>query len=563
MTGPFASHPARYWHELDDGRIQCDLCPRFCKLHEGQRAFCFVRARQGNQIVLTTYGRSSGFCIDPVEKKALNHFLPGTPVLSFGTSGCNLGCKFCQNWDISKAQEFDVLAERARPEDIARTAERLGCPSVAYTYNDPTIFHEYAVDTAIACHERGIKSIAVTAGYVCPEPRAEFFCHMGAANIDLKGFTEDFYHKVCYAHLQPVLDTLLYVKNETKAWLEITTLLIPGLNDSEKELEHMTEWVVENLGQDVPWHFTAFHPDWRMRDIPPTPIETLSRARNIAMKNGVRYAFTGNVHDPAGQATYCHNCRALLIGREGYEITDWHLAEGKCSSCGTLCAGYSRTHPEHGARSAGRSKSITVKTGAMADHMALDVAYEVMTWLPATNADPGSALYGKVDTKRVGLAGHSSGARIALVVGEALPGLIKGVFGLDPVDLSARAPARPKLASIGIPVAFIGETTNRFSCAPGWFNYQAVYRAAGSPAVAITAINADHTMFEDPANCSRCWLCKPAGTADASRIFAYSVRYLTAFFARELLGDLSVGSAFEGAGATADVNAGLIEISSK
>ena len=345
MTGTLASHPARYWHELDDGRIQCDLCPRSCKLHDGQRAFCFVRARQGKEIVLTTYGRSSGFCIDPVEKKALNHFLPGTPLLSFGTSGCNLGCKFCQNWDISKAQEFDVLAEAARPEDIARTAEQLGCPSVAYTYNDPTIFHEYAVDTAIACHERGIKSIAVTAGYVCPEPRAEFFCHMDAANIDLKGFTEDFYHKVCYAHLQPVLETLVYVKHETKAWLEITTLLIPGLKDSEKELEHMTEWVVENLGQDVPWHFTAFHPDWRMRDIPPTPIETLSRARNIAMKNGVRYAFTGNVHDPAGQATYCHNCAALLIGREGYEITDWHLTKGKCSHCSTPSAGIFENSP--------------------------------------------------------------------------------------------------------------------------------------------------------------------------------------------------------------------------
>ena len=227
-----SSHPALYWHKLDDGRIQCDLCPRFCKLHEGQRAFCFVRARQGDQIVLTTYGRSSGFCIDPVEKKALNHFLPGTPVLSFGTSGCNLGCKFCQNWDISKAGEHDVLAERAAPEDIARTAERLGCPSVAYTYNDPTIFHEYAIDTAMACHARGIKSIAVTAGYVCAEPRAEFYRHMDAANIDLKGFTEDFYHKVCYAHLQPVLETLVYVKRETQVWLEITTLLIPGLNDS-------------------------------------------------------------------------------------------------------------------------------------------------------------------------------------------------------------------------------------------------------------------------------------------------------------------------------------------
>lgn len=340
MAESFGSQPARYWHKLEDGRIQCDLCPRFCRLHEGQRAFCFVRARQDDQIVLTTYGRSSGFCVDPVEKKALNHFLPGTPVLSFGTSGCNLGCKFCQNWDISKARAYDILAERAAPQHIAAAADRLECPSVAYTYNDPTIFHEYAVDTAIACHARGIRSIAVSAGYVCPEPRAKFYRHMDAANIDLKGFTEEFYHRVCYAHLQPVLDTLIYVKHETQVWLEITNLLIPGLNDSDAELEQMTEWVVENLGLDVPWHFTAFHPDWRMRDIPPTPGETLSRARAIAMNNGVRYAFTGNVHDPSAQATYCHNCRALLIGRDQYEITAWHLTpDGKCDTCGTPCAG--------------------------------------------------------------------------------------------------------------------------------------------------------------------------------------------------------------------------------
>lgn len=334
------SHPARYWHKLDDGRLQCDVCPRLCKLHEGQRAFCFVRARHGDQIVLTTYGRSSGFCIDPVEKKALNHFLPGTPVLSFGTSGCNLGCKFCQNWDISKAREHDVLAERASPDEIAGTARRLGCPSVAYTYNDPTIYHEYAIDTASACHARGIKSIAVTAGFVCPEPRAEFFRHMDAANIDLKGFTEDFYHKVCYAHLKPVLDTLVYVKRETKVWLEITTLLIPGLNDSEAEIENMTQWVAETLGPNVPWHFTAFHPDWRMRDIPGTPRAALARARATAIKNGMRYVFTGNIYDPPGQATYCHNCQAELIGRDGYRITSWHLtADGKCDACGERCAG--------------------------------------------------------------------------------------------------------------------------------------------------------------------------------------------------------------------------------
>jgi pyruvate formate lyase activating enzyme len=346
MADVAQAYPARYWHRLDDGRIQCDLCPRFCKLHEDQRGFCFVRARQGDGVVLTTYGRSSGFCIDPVEKKALNHFLPGTAAFSFGTSGCNLGCKFCQNWDISKARADETAAERASPEDIARTAERLKCASVAYTYNDPTIFHEYAVDTAIACRARGIKNIAVTAGYVCPEPRAEFYRHMDAANIDLKAFTDDFYHKVCYAHLQPVLDTLVYVKRETSVWLEITNLLIPGLNDSEAEIERMTQWVVENLGPDVPMHFTAFHPDWRMRDIPATPAGTLSRARRIALKNGVRHAFTGNVHDPAGQATYCHQCQALLIGRDGYRITAWHLtADGACAECGTACAGVFGAEP--------------------------------------------------------------------------------------------------------------------------------------------------------------------------------------------------------------------------
>lgn len=346
MAESFESHPARYWHKLEDGRVQCDLCPRFCKLHEGQRAFCFVRARRDDQIVLTTYGRSSGFCVDPVEKKALNHFLPGTSALSFGTSGCNLGCKFCQNWDISKAREYDVLAERASFEDIARRAQELGCASVAYTYNDPTIFHEYAIDTAIACHARGVKSIAVTAGYVCPEPRADFYRHMDAANIDLKGFTEAFYEKVCYAHLQPVLDTLTYVKRETPVWLEITTLLIPGLNDSDAELEEMTQWVVETLGPDVPWHFTAFHPDWRMRDTAATPAATLSRARAIAVKNGVHYAFTGNIRDPGGQATYCDNCQALLIGRDQYEITAWHLtADGKCDRCGRPCAGVFKSSP--------------------------------------------------------------------------------------------------------------------------------------------------------------------------------------------------------------------------
>ena len=317
------------------------LCPRACKLHEGQQGLCFVRENRGGEIVLTTWGRSSGYCVDPIEKKPLNHYLPGTPVLSFGTAGCNLACKFCQNWDISKSREIDTLADSASPELIARAAEKLGCRSVAFTYNDPVIFMEYAIDTAEACHEKDIKTVAVTAGYICEEPRKEFFRHIDAANVDLKAFTERFYWKITGAHLQPVLDTLVYLKKETDVWLELTTLLIPGENDSSGEIESMSQWVVEKLGPDVPMHFTAFHPDWKMRDVPPTPPETLTRAREIAMKNGVRYAYTGNVIDPEGSSTYCHACGERLIGRVQYTLTDWKLdAEGRCASCGTPCSGH-------------------------------------------------------------------------------------------------------------------------------------------------------------------------------------------------------------------------------
>jgi pyruvate formate lyase activating enzyme len=336
----------RYWHPLADGRVQCDLCPRRCRLHEGQRGFCFVRMNQGGQIVLTTYGRSSGFCIDPIEKKPLNHFLPGTAVLSFGTAGCNLGCRFCQNWDISKSREMDTLADEASPETIARVAEALGCRSVAFTYNDPVIFHEYAIDVAQACHARGIRTVAVTAGYVCPEPRAEFYTHMDAANVDLKAFSETFYRKICAGELSPVLDTLRYLYHETTTWLEITTLLIPGENDSDAELEALTAWIVMNLGPDVPLHFTAFHPDWKMRDRPPTPPATLRRARAIALKNGLRYVYTGNILDSKGQSTYCHACGRLLIGRIGYQITAWHLdKQGCCPDCRTPCAGVFEARP--------------------------------------------------------------------------------------------------------------------------------------------------------------------------------------------------------------------------
>jgi pyruvate formate lyase activating enzyme len=345
--GVQGSHfPGRYWHRLDDGRIQCDVCPRYCKLHDGQRGLCFVRARSGEQMVLTTYGRSSGFCVDPIEKKPLNHFLPGTPVLSFGTAGCNLTCKFCQNWDISKAREFDRLNDAANPDAIADMAVRLGCRSVAFTYNDPVIFLEYAVDVAKACHARGVRTVAVTAGYIAPEARAEFFAHMDAANVDLKAFTEDFYKNVCGGHLDPVLDTLKYLKSETHVWFEITTLLIPGENDSDAEIDALSRWVAKYIGPDVPLHFTAFHPDWKMSGLPPTDSTILSRARSIARANGLRHVYTGNVRDANGAATWCHACGGLLIGRDWHELTAWRLTpQGNCLDCGTHLPGIFEAQP--------------------------------------------------------------------------------------------------------------------------------------------------------------------------------------------------------------------------
>ena len=383
--------PTKYWHQIEDGRIQCDVCPRACKMREGQRGLCSVRGVVGGEVVLLSYGDASGFCIDPIEKKPLNHFLPGTPVLSFGQVGCNLTCSFCQNWsiskhksdyleqaivdaqnnidihktftqektnnntilnkeilagqvsqnyDISKSRETDTLAHAATPETIAAAARDLGCRSVAFTYNDPVIFHEYAIDVAAACHAVGVKCVAVTAGYVCAEPRAEFYGHMDAANVDLKGFTESFYKKLCSAELAAVLETLVYLKQETDVWFEITTLLIPGENDSEGEIEALTQWVMENLGPDVPLHFTAFHPDWKMRDTPATPPATLTRARQIALKNGIHYPYTGNVHDPAGASTYCANCDRRLIERDWYELGAWKLdGAAACENCGTVCAG--------------------------------------------------------------------------------------------------------------------------------------------------------------------------------------------------------------------------------
>jgi pyruvate formate lyase activating enzyme len=332
--------PARWWHALDDGRIQCDLCPRDCKLHDGQRGFCFVRAREGDQMVLTTYGRSSGFCVDPIEKKPLAHFHPGSSVLSFGTAGCNLGCRFCQNWDISKAREIDRLNDAASPEAIAQRAKQLGCKSVAFTYNDPVIFAEYAIDCADACRAIGLHAVAVTAGYIHAEPRKEFYAHMDAANVDLKAFTDEFYEKVTFSKLGPVLETLEYLAKETKVWTEVTTLLIPGKNDAPDEIEKLAQWMATHMGPEVPLHFSAFHPDFKMMDIPATPPETLRRAREISLKNGLKHVYVGNVHDIEGDTTFCTGCRSKLIVRDWYELLDYRVTpEGKCPDCGHALAG--------------------------------------------------------------------------------------------------------------------------------------------------------------------------------------------------------------------------------
>ncbi len=340
MTIPESNHPARWWHALEDGRIQCDLCPRDCKLHEGQRGACFVRKMAGGKMVLTTYGRSSGFCIDPIEKKPLYHFYPGSSVFSFGTAGCNLACKFCQNWDISKSREMDTLMDAASPAAIAAAALEHGCRSVAFTYNDPVIFAEYALDTADACHEHGIKTVAVTAGYIRAAARREFYAKMDAANIDLKAFTEDFYVKLCAGHLNDVLDTLAYVQHETDCWLEITTLLIPGHNDSEQEVAELSRWVMKELGPDVPLHFSAFHPDYKLMDAPATPKETLVRARRIAQDAGLHYVYTGNIHDLEGDTSFCPACKKPVIERDWYDILRYDLTDdGRCMGCGAAIAG--------------------------------------------------------------------------------------------------------------------------------------------------------------------------------------------------------------------------------
>lgn len=330
---------ARWWRALGDGRVECGLCPRACRLRDGQDGFCFGRGNRAGTMRLLAHGRTSGFSVDPIEKKPLAQFLPGSRVLSFGTAGCTLACRFCQNWRISRARAEVLGRAPVLPGWIAAEAVRQGCRSVAFTYNEPTVFAEQALEVAAACHAAGVRTVAVTAGSISPEPRAEFFAGMDAANIDLKGFTEEFYRRQCGGRLGTVLDTLVFVRRETRVWLEVTTLLIPGLNDSAAEIERAAEWFAANLGPDVPWHFSAFHPDYHLLDRPPTAPATLTRARRIAQATGLRYVYTGNVFDAEGSRTVCSHCGRSVIERDGYRLTAWHLRDGFCQYCGGEVAG--------------------------------------------------------------------------------------------------------------------------------------------------------------------------------------------------------------------------------
>ena len=329
---------ARYWNAEPDGRIRCTLCPRDCILREGQAGFCFVRQNTGGKLVSLAYGRSTGFASDPIEKKPLAHFHPGTQVLSFGTAGCNLGCRFCQNWDISKARLADRRSMEHTPREIVELAVDAGCPSIAFTYNDPVIWAEYAIDVAKEAHARGLKTVFVTAGYVREKAREDVFAHMDATNVDLKAFTEDFYHRVTLSHLAPVLETLAWLARTT-VWTEVTNLMIPGLNDEPAETRALSEWLLDHMGPDVPLHFTAFPPDFKMLDRPPTPHATLSRARAIAREVGLHHVYTGNVHDTEGQTTYCSGCGKALIERDWHAIRSYRLDGERCSGCGTRLAG--------------------------------------------------------------------------------------------------------------------------------------------------------------------------------------------------------------------------------
>ncbi len=332
-------HSARWWTTLPDGRIDCFLCPRHCHLAEGQRGFCYVRENLGGVLVQHAYGRPAALAVDPIEKKPLFHFYPGSAILSLGTAGCNLGCQFCQNFDISKARSMQDNARQLDPQEIVEMALEYGVPAIAFTYNEPTIWAEYAIDIACAAHQAGLRTVMVSNGYVTREAFFELYEHIDAANIDLKGFSEEFYARVTLAHMRPVLDVLRWLRHETKVWLEITNLIIPGCNDRPEETEALCAWILGELGNDVPLHFTAFHPDFKMLDREPTPPETVHRAREIALERGLKYVYEGNLLTRDGGNTHCPACHRTLIRRTWHQLNEVAIVNGCCAHCGAEIAG--------------------------------------------------------------------------------------------------------------------------------------------------------------------------------------------------------------------------------
>ncbi len=332
-------HIARWWEKSGEDRLRCTLCPRYCTLSEGQRGFCYIRQNVSGNLIAHGYGSPTGFAIDPVEKKPLNHFLPGTDILSFGSAGCNLGCKFCQNWTTSKAKLDDVHSVDASPEDVISLALQHHVPSIAFTYNDPVIIGEYVIDISQLAKQEHIETVMVTAGYIDPVARKDVFHDISAANVDLKAFTEEFYFSMTGSHLKDIQETLKWIKHETDVWLEITTLLIPGKNDSPDEITRLAAWVASELGTEVPVHFTAFHPDYKLRYLPQTPVATLRVAREIAMAEGLQYVYTGNVHDAEGHTTRCPKCGAVLVQRDWHQVSLFRIRNSKCPECSFRIAG--------------------------------------------------------------------------------------------------------------------------------------------------------------------------------------------------------------------------------
>jgi pyruvate formate lyase activating enzyme len=331
-------HEARWWESEPNGRVHCYLCPRHCHIHSGQSGFCFIRINQNGKLYSLGYGAPAALQVDPIEKKPLNHFLPGTRVFSMGTAGCNMGCFFCQNWDISKSRHDQVRSQPVPPEDVPLLALKHGCDSIAFTYNEPTIWGEYVIDICKSAKEYGLKTVMVTNGYITHEAFSEIYPYIDAANVDLKAFTENFYGKITLTHLQPVLEMLLWLRAETNVWFELTNLMISTLNDDPAETRKLSEWVLQNLGPDVPLHFTAFHPDFKLQDKPRTPLETLHQARKIALDTGLHYLYEGNIYSDAA-STYCPACHALLIRRSWHDVQLNRLLKGKCPDCGHSIAG--------------------------------------------------------------------------------------------------------------------------------------------------------------------------------------------------------------------------------